>query len=145
MDDPAALIGSLFVLKSGILWEIGCGMTCWRRLRDWHAVDVWVRLHQRLLNRSAKASRATGRKPRWVQPVCLPWEGVATEPKPTGHGKQSAKRHFVVDRPGILLPGPLAAAQDALRISAGHPSRLLVLCVNLPHLPAPPSFVRCTK
>jgi transposase len=33
----------MFVLKSGIPWkmlpqEMGCssGMTCWRRLRDWH-------------------------------------------------------------------------------------------------------------
>ena len=37
----AALTGILFVLKTGIPWEYlprelgcGCGMTCWRRLRD---------------------------------------------------------------------------------------------------------------
>jgi transposase len=36
-----ALTGILFVLKTGIPWEYlpqemgcGCGMTCWRRLRD---------------------------------------------------------------------------------------------------------------
>ena len=40
--DRAALTGILFVLKSGIPWEMlpqemgcGSGMTCWRRLRDW--------------------------------------------------------------------------------------------------------------
>lgn len=41
-----ALTGILFVLKTGIPWEdlpqemgCGCGMTCWRRLRDWHELD----------------------------------------------------------------------------------------------------------
>ena len=42
VPDRAALTGILFVLKTGIQWEdlphemgCGCGMTCWRRLRDW--------------------------------------------------------------------------------------------------------------
>ncbi|WP_407061501.1 transposase [Actinomadura napierensis] len=26
----------------------GSGMTCWRRLRDWHEARVWARLHQEL-------------------------------------------------------------------------------------------------
>jgi transposase len=41
VDDRAALMGILFVLKTDIPWEyppreMGCGagMTCWRRLRD---------------------------------------------------------------------------------------------------------------
>ncbi len=52
VDDRAALAGILFVLRSGIPWEmlpseIGCsGMTCWRRLRDWQAAGVWTRLHR---------------------------------------------------------------------------------------------------
>lgn len=52
----AALTGILFVLKTGIAWEdlpaemnCGCGMTCWRRLRDWDAAGVWQRLHELLL------------------------------------------------------------------------------------------------
>ena len=43
----AALTGILFVLTSGIPWEMlplemgcGLGMTCWRRLRDWQAAGV---------------------------------------------------------------------------------------------------------
>jgi transposase len=43
IDDRKVLTGILFVLKSGISWEMlpkemgcGSGMTCWRRLRDWH-------------------------------------------------------------------------------------------------------------
>jgi transposase len=29
----------------------GSGMTCWRRLRDWHEAGVWQRLHEVLLAR----------------------------------------------------------------------------------------------
>jgi transposase len=43
IDDRAALTGILFVLKSGIPWEMlpqemgcGSGMSCWRRLKEWH-------------------------------------------------------------------------------------------------------------
>jgi transposase len=47
----AALSGILFVLRSGITWEIGCGsgVTCWRRLRDWQEAGVWDQLHRELL------------------------------------------------------------------------------------------------
>src|SRR5438876_2602711 len=71
LPDRAALTGILFVLKSGIPWEMlpqemgcGSGMTCWRRLRDWQAAGVWDRLHEELLKRLREAdqidwSRAT--------------------------------------------------------------------------------------
>ena len=56
VDDRDALAGVLFVLKTGIPWEflpkeMGCGsgMTCWRRLRDWHRAGVFTRLHRKLL------------------------------------------------------------------------------------------------
>ena len=63
VDDRAALAGIIFVLRSGIPWEmlpaeIGCsGMTCWRRLRDWQEAGVWERLHQTLLDRLGEAER----------------------------------------------------------------------------------------
>ena len=51
-----ALSGILFVLKSGIPWEMlpqemgcGSGVTCWRRLKDWQETGVWQRLHEVLL------------------------------------------------------------------------------------------------
>jgi len=57
-SDRAALIGILFVLRSGTPWELlpremgcGSGMTCWRRLRDWQKAGVWDRLQQTLLDR----------------------------------------------------------------------------------------------
>jgi transposase len=47
IPDRAALSGILFVLKSGIPWEMlpaemgrGSGMRCWRRLREWRQADV---------------------------------------------------------------------------------------------------------
>ena len=58
VPDRAALTGILFVLRSGIPWEMlppemgcGSGMTCWRRLRDWHGAGVWTALHHALLDR----------------------------------------------------------------------------------------------
>jgi transposase len=56
LDDRKVLCGILFVLYTGIPWEFlpqelgsGSGMTCWRRLRDWHEAGVWQRLHEALL------------------------------------------------------------------------------------------------
>ena len=60
-DNCAALAGIIFVMRSGIPWEmlpreLGCsGMTCWRRLGDWHGAGVWADLHRVLLERLADA------------------------------------------------------------------------------------------
>jgi transposase len=64
ISDRAALTGIIFVLKSGIPWEmlppeLGCGsgVTCWRRLRDWQDAGVWDRLHRALLDQLDEADR----------------------------------------------------------------------------------------
>src|SRR5256885_15334673 len=56
ISDRAALTGILFVLRTGIPWqmlpkEMGCGSgsTCWRRLVRWQRAGVWRRLHAALL------------------------------------------------------------------------------------------------
>ncbi len=38
---------------------MGCdsGMTCWRRLKEWHEAGVWERLHRRLLDRLGEANQ----------------------------------------------------------------------------------------
>lgn len=59
-----ALTGILFVLRSGIPWEmlpkeLGCGsgMSCWRRLRDWTEAGVWQKIHSVLLDRLRAANK----------------------------------------------------------------------------------------
>jgi transposase len=51
------------VLHTGIAWEhlpqelgFGSGMTCWRRLAEWHEAGVWQRLHEARLTGSEPAA-----------------------------------------------------------------------------------------
>src|SRR5919201_6915913 len=63
VPNRVALAGIIFVLRTGIPWEyfpreMGCcGMTLWRRLRDWQQAGVWDRLHRRLLGRLGERGR----------------------------------------------------------------------------------------
>ena len=57
LPDRVCLTGIVFVLLSGIPWEMlpqemgcGSGMTCWRRLRDWQKAGVWKAVHHMLLD-----------------------------------------------------------------------------------------------
>ena len=57
VSDRDCLTGIIFVLKTGTPWEYlpqemgcGCGMTCWRRLRDWQEDGVWQRIWETLLD-----------------------------------------------------------------------------------------------
>ena len=57
MPDRSCLTGIVFVLRSGIPWqmlpqELGCGsgMTCRRRLRDWQLAGVWDLIHFAMLD-----------------------------------------------------------------------------------------------
>jgi transposase len=69
IPDRAALTGIIFVLKSGLPWEMlpaemgcGSGMSCWRRLRDWQAAGVWASLHRVLLERLHGAGQIDWRR-----------------------------------------------------------------------------------
>jgi transposase len=69
LPDRAALTGILFVLRSGLPWEMlpaemgcGSGMSCWRRLRDWHEAGVWAALHRTLLERLQAAGQIDWRR-----------------------------------------------------------------------------------
>jgi transposase len=64
LPDRPCLCGILFVLHTGIAWQdlpkelgFGSGVTCWRRLEEWHQAGVWDRLH-RLLLRELRAADA---------------------------------------------------------------------------------------
>lgn len=118
VDDRKVLTGILFVLKSGIPWEMlpqemgcGSGMTCWRRLRDWEAAGVWENLHRELLNRLREAdqidwSRATVDS----SSVRAVGGGEKTGPNPTDRRKPGSKHHVLTDAHGIPLNAILTEA-----------------------------------
>ncbi len=64
MDRRRVLIGILYVLRSGIPWEMlpqelgcGAGMSCWRYLRQWQEKGVWQKIHEVLLARLRGANK----------------------------------------------------------------------------------------
>jgi transposase len=67
IPDRACLTGILFMRITGIPWEylpqeMGCGsgMTCWRRLKEWHEAKVWKRLHKKPLKHLQEADKIDG-------------------------------------------------------------------------------------
>ncbi|HEY0802725.1 MAG TPA: IS5 family transposase [Steroidobacteraceae bacterium] len=118
VPDRATLTGILFVLRSGLPWqmlpkEMGCGSgsTCWRRLVRWQRAGVWRRLHAVLLaelrqrgqldltralvdSASVRALRA----------------GEKTGPNPTDRRKAGSKHHLLTEAHGIPLTALLTAA-----------------------------------
>src|SRR5215510_3143896 len=96
LADRAALTGILFVLRSGITWqmlpqELGCwsGMTCWRRLRDCQEIGAGDLMHFALLDWLAESIR-DGLRVRHNHPQ------VAVRRTPHGSGLRRWRR--VVER-----------------------------------------------
>ncbi len=62
-DDRPCLLALIYLLREGCTWrrlptkQLGCAspVTVWRRLREWSAAGVWLRLHQRLLDHLGRA------------------------------------------------------------------------------------------
>jgi transposase len=89
VSDRAALTGIIFVLKTGIPWEmlpqeLGCGsgVTCWRRLRDWQEAGVWERLHHTLLDRLGEAGQIDWSRAS-LDSASIPAKGGAKPSAPT--------------------------------------------------------------
>lgn len=129
VSDRACLTGILFVLRSGIPWqmlprELGCGsgMTCWRRLRDWQFASIWDLIHFALLDWLARGGFIDWS--RAIVDSCsvrAVYGGPQTGPSPTDRAKQGSKRHLICDARGMPLAVKLTGAnrndsQDALAL-----------------------------
>ncbi len=112
------MTGILFVLKTGIPWEdlpsemgCGCGMTCWRRLRDWQADGTWLKIHEVLLDRLRGADKLD-----WSRAlidssfVRAAYGGGGTGPSPVDRSKPGSKHHVITDANGIPLASSVTAA-----------------------------------
>src|SRR5215213_1024944 len=98
IDDRTALTGVLFVLKSGIPWEMlpqemgcGSGMTCWRRLKEWQEAGVWEGLHRKLLDRLGKADRIEWERAS-LDSASVPAPGGAKRPARTRRIRENRAR-----------------------------------------------------
>lgn len=113
-----ALTGILFVLKTGIPGEdlpvemgCGCGMTCWRRLRDWQQQGVWFRLYQVLLDRLEATDTIDWARAAVDSTFARAFGGVEDSGKnPTDRGRPGLKQHVLVDGQGIPLAGDVTPA-----------------------------------
>jgi transposase len=103
IPDRACLSGIVFVLRSGIPWQMlpqelggGSGMTCWRRLRDWQQAGVWDLIHFALLDWLARNDQIDWS--RAVVDSCsvrAVYGGNLTGPNPTDRAKRGSKRHLI--------------------------------------------------
>src|SRR5262249_41929056 len=111
LDNRQALTGILFVLKTGIPWEdlpqeMGCGsgMTCWRRLHEWHHAGVWDRLVAILLARLQHADRLDWSRAAIDSATTRALGGVEDSgANPTDRGRPGVKHHVVGDGGGTPL------------------------------------------
>jgi transposase len=118
VDDRAALSGIVFLLKSGIPWEMlpkemGCesGSTCWRRLGDWQEAGVWEELQRVLLDRLGEADRIDWDRAS-LDSASVPAKRGAKEPPRTRQIRQRRREApcVVADRGGVSLAVVLSAA-----------------------------------
>jgi transposase len=126
VDDRACLTGIVFVLRSGIPWELlpqemgcGSGVTCWRRLRLWQRRGVWKKLLRTLLDRLGRAGLIDWEKAcvdsqsiRAVFGGSLPAKTPRIEPKKAPNGISSSM--------GTARPWPCASRE---RIAPTPPRR----------------------
>lgn len=118
LEDRKVLTGIIFVLRTGIPWrhmppelECGSGMTCLRRLREWHHKGVFQKLYEVLLAKLHSADKID-----WSRAIIdsaktkSPSGGEKTGPNPTDRRKLGSKIHVLVDAHGVPLAVSLTGA-----------------------------------
>ncbi|WP_440581633.1 IS5 family transposase [Streptomyces laculatispora] len=145
VPDRAALVGVMYVLRTGVAWRdvpaetVGrSGVTAWHRLRDWTEAGVWPRLHAILLTELRRAGlldlddcSVDGSHVRALK------RGDHVGPSPVDRARPGSKHHLIVDRHGtpfaVTLTGgnrhdvthlqPLVDAVPSIRGLRGRPRR----------------------
>jgi transposase len=142
LDDRKVLTGILFVLKSGIPWEMlaqemgcGSGMTGWRRLQQWQHAGVWPQLVALLLAELQGAGRLDWSRALIDSSLVRAFGGVeGSGPNPTDRARPGVKHHLITDAHGIPLVADITPANvpdvnmllpmvDSIPPVAGKPGR----------------------
>jgi transposase len=145
VPDRNALTGILFVLKTGLPWEdlpcemnCGCGMTCWRRLRDWQEDGTWDKVQKVFLDRLRGADKIARERALIDSSfVRAAYGGQGTGPSPVDRSKPGSKRHVITDASGIPPASSVTSANTndisemaplfdkipAVAGKAGHPKK----------------------
>lgn len=118
LDERMVLTGIVFVLKTGIAWDMlpaelgcGCGKTCRHYLRAWHEAGVWLSLHALLLAELNAADQIDWKRALIdASFVKAPEGGEDTGPNPTDRSKCGSKHHVLTDAQGIPLSATVTAA-----------------------------------
>ena len=122
VPDRACLEGIIFVLKTGMAWQMlptrlgyGSGSTCWRRFHAWTQLGVWPELHRRLLRVLGRRGRINLERAVIDSASVRALKGGAHRPEPHGsrqEGLQTPHRDRCGRHPA---GGPHRAGQPAGR------------------------------
>jgi transposase len=121
VSDRACLTGIVFVLRSGIPWqmlpqelECGSGMTCWRRLRDWQLAGVWDLIHFALLDWLARCDQIDWSR-AVVDSCSIRAVYVGNQTGPNSYRSGQAREQAASDlrRPGHAARHPAERGQPA--------------------------------
>lgn len=118
IEDRKVLEGIVFALKTGVPWDSipatrmwPSGVTCWRRLTEWHKAGVWKKLFQNILAELRSQGKLNLKKTMVDCSYVRALEGGAkTGPNPTDRGKPGSKHHIIIDSHGIPIAIDITAA-----------------------------------
>jgi transposase len=121
LDNRKVLTGILFVLKSGIPWEMlpqemgcGSGMTGWRRLQQWQHAGVWPKVHELLLAELQQANQLDWSRAIVDSSLTRAFGGVEESgPNPTDRARPGVKHHVLTDAGGVPLVADVTPANSA--------------------------------